>query len=84
MTNKPVLEAAGGSSEEFFHCGLHLRFELWMIAEDVEAGLRVLRRELLPSLVVGDRLKGQRSIQRGAEPRDLRSGGVSASGPLSR
>ena len=71
MTNEPFLEAARGSSEELFHCGLNLRFELWMIAEDVEAGFRVLGRELLPGLVVGDRLKGQRSIQRSGEPRDL-------------
>lgn len=42
-----------------------------MIAEDVEGGLRVLRRELLPGLIVRDRLKGQRPIQGRGEPRDL-------------
>ena len=54
-----------------------------MIAEDVEGGLRVLRRELLPGLIVRDRLKGQRPIQGRGEPRDL-LGRDSASGPLSR
>jgi hypothetical protein len=54
-----------------------------MIAEDVEAGFRVLGRELLPGLVVGDRLKVSGRFNAAAS-RATCSGGVSASGPLSR
>ena len=71
MADEPVLEASRGSSEQLFHRGLHLRFELWMIAKDVEHGLRVRGRQLLPGLVVRNRLEGERAIQRCREPRDL-------------
>ena len=71
VTDEPVLQAARRSSEQLFHRGLHLRFELWMVTKDVKRGLRILRRQLPPGLVIWDGLEGERPIERRGEPRDL-------------